>query len=118
MNKFRKMGLIDYNGHLRDAYYVLILSLATDALMDRIGLDAAYRARTHCTLYTLEMHVHYLHEVKQSDTVLVKLRVLGADHKRLHAGCSFCPWHAKENASRTPGRTTWKSNRKSQHRAR
>ncbi len=34
---------IDYNGHLRDAYYALIVSLATDALMDRIGLDAAYR---------------------------------------------------------------------------
>jgi acyl-CoA thioester hydrolase len=76
---------IDYNGHLRDAYYVVILSLAADALMDRIGLDAGYRARTHCTLYTLEMHVHYLREVKQSDTVLVRLRVLGADHKRLHA---------------------------------
>jgi acyl-CoA thioester hydrolase len=37
---------IDYNGHLRDAYYALALSLATDALMDRIGLDAGYRART------------------------------------------------------------------------
>jgi len=30
---------IDYNGHLRDAYYTLIVSLATDALMDRVGLE-------------------------------------------------------------------------------
>jgi acyl-CoA thioester hydrolase len=24
----------DYNGHLRDAYYLLVFSMATDALMD------------------------------------------------------------------------------------
>jgi len=76
---------IDYNGHLRDAYYALIVSLATDALMDRIGLDAAYRARTHCTLYTVEMHIHYLHEVRQSDPLSVVMRIAGADHKRIHA---------------------------------
>jgi acyl-CoA thioester hydrolase len=76
---------IDYNGHLRDAYYALIVSLATDALMDRVGLDAAYRARTGCTLYTLEMHLHYLHEVHRSDTVAVSVRIEGADHKRIHA---------------------------------
>lgn len=76
---------IDYNGHLRDAFYVLIVSAATDVLMDRIGLDAAYRARTRCTLYTLEMHVHYLDEVKGSDTALVDLRILGVDQKRIHA---------------------------------
>ena len=76
---------IDYNGHLRDAYYGLIVSYASDALMDRLGMDAAYRERTRNTLYTVEMHVHYLREVKQSDIVLVNLRVLGADQKRIHA---------------------------------
>jgi acyl-CoA thioester hydrolase len=76
---------IDYNGHLRDAYYALIVSEATDALMDRVGLDAAYRSRTGCTLYTLEMHLHFLHEVKASDTAVVKVRIAGADHKRIHA---------------------------------
>ena len=76
---------IDYNGHLRDAYYVLIVSLATDALMDRLGLDADYRARTGCTLYTLELHLHYLHEVLRSDTVAVSVRIEAADHKRIHA---------------------------------
>jgi acyl-CoA thioester hydrolase len=76
---------IDYNGHLRDAYYSLIVSLATDALMDRVGLDEAYRARTRCTLYTLEMHMHFLHEVKQTDVVDVEVRILGTDRKRIHA---------------------------------
>ena len=37
---------IDYNGHLRDAYYGLIASYACDALMDRLHMDAAYRERT------------------------------------------------------------------------
>jgi acyl-CoA thioester hydrolase len=76
---------IDYNGHLRDAYYALIVSVASDALMDRVGLDAAYRKRTGCTLYTVEMHIHFLHEIHRSDTVRVALRIPGADHKRIHA---------------------------------
>jgi acyl-CoA thioester hydrolase len=76
---------IDYNGHLRDAYYSLIVSLATDALMDRVGLDEAYRVRTRCTLYTLEMHMHFLHEVKKTDVVDVSVRILGTDRKRIHA---------------------------------
>jgi acyl-CoA thioester hydrolase len=76
---------IDYNGHLRDAYYGLILSYATDALMEHLGMDAAYRAATRNTLYTVEMHVHFLREVHRSDIVVVAARLLGADHKRLHA---------------------------------
>ncbi|MFI4868618.1 MAG: thioesterase family protein [Steroidobacterales bacterium] len=76
---------IDYNGHLRDAYYALILSQASDALMDRLGMDAAYRAATGNTLYTVEMHIHYLREVHASDIVVVSVRLLGADHKRIHA---------------------------------
>jgi len=77
---------IDYNGHLRDAYYVLVVSSAIDALMDQLGLDAAYRARTRCTLYTLELHIHYLHEVLHSDVLEVGARILAADAKRLHVG--------------------------------
>jgi acyl-CoA thioesterase FadM len=80
---------IDYNGHLRDAYYGLVLSYACDALMDHLGMDATYRQRTQCTLYTLEEHLHFLHEVKGSDTVDVSVRVLGADRKRLHAAFDF-----------------------------
>ena len=76
---------IDYNGHVRDAYYGLIVSLATDALMDRVGLDEAYRTRSGCTLYTLEMHLNYLQEVHQSDTASVGVRIAAADHKRIHA---------------------------------
>ena len=80
---------MDFNGHLRDAYYGLIASHATDALMDHLGLDAAYRERTHCTLYTLEMHVHYLHEVNFSDALEITSSVLDFDGKRIQLGCLF-----------------------------
>ena len=78
---------IDYNGHLRDAYYAVVLSLAVDALMDeRLGLDPAYRERTRCTLYSLEMHIHWLREVKADAMLEVDVHVLAHDAKRLHLG--------------------------------
>jgi acyl-CoA thioester hydrolase len=75
---------IDYNGHLRDAYYSLIVSLACDAVMDLVGMNAGYRERTGNTLYTVEMHIHFLREVKKDDVVGVDVRVLGADQKKMH----------------------------------
>jgi acyl-CoA thioester hydrolase len=80
---------IDYNGHLRDAYYGLVASYAVDDVMDHLGLDAAYRERTRCTLYTLEVHLHYLHEVKSSDDLGVISSILDFDRKRIQVGCRF-----------------------------
>jgi acyl-CoA thioester hydrolase len=90
---------IDYNGHLRDAHYTLIASYAADALMDFVGLDADYRRRTHCTLYSLEMHVHYRREVMQSDDLDVSTSVLDFDNKRIHVGCQFNVQRLSENAA-------------------
>lgn len=75
---------IDYNGHVRDAYCGLIASLAVDALMDRMGIDAHYREQSGCTLYTVEMHMHYLREIGAADSVEVRARILGCDPKRIH----------------------------------
>ena len=81
----------DYNGHVRDAYCNLIASYAIDSLMDHIGIDVRYREQTSCTLYTVETHTHYLREIGVSDTVEVRLRILGADEKRIHAALElFC----------------------------
>lgn len=78
---------IDFNNHVRDAYYAVVLSLATDALMDHhLGLDPEYRARTQCTLYSMEMHIHWLHEVKADAELLVDAHILAVDSKRLHLG--------------------------------
>ena len=80
---------IDFNGHLRDAYYGLAASYAIDDVMDHLGLDAAYRERTCCTLYTLEIHMHYLSEVKSTDDLEIISSVLDFDRKRIHIGCRF-----------------------------
>lgn len=74
----------DYNGHLRDAFYLLLFSYATDALMDHLGLDAANRAVTNNSLFTLEVHLNYLHEVKEGESVEVRTQLIAHDHKRLH----------------------------------
>lgn len=75
---------VDYNGHLRDAFYLLVFSYATDALMEVIGLDEGGRAETGHTLYTLECHLNFLAEVKLDEAVEVRTQVLGVDTKRLH----------------------------------
>jgi acyl-CoA thioester hydrolase len=75
---------IDYNGHLRDAFYFLLFSYATDALMDRIGLDEKGRAISGHTLYTLEAHINYLLEAKLDDVVQVRTQLIDRDYKRLH----------------------------------
>ena len=75
---------VDYNGHLRDAFYLLIFSYATDALMERIGLDADSRGQSGNSLFTLEAHINYLHEVKLGTEVWVQTQIIGFDKKRLH----------------------------------
>ncbi|HBO1218003.1 TPA: thioesterase family protein [Pseudomonas aeruginosa] len=75
---------VDYNGHLRDAFYLLIFSYATDALMDHIGLDSGNRDASGHSLFTLECHLNFLHEVKEGAAVEVRTQVLGHDRKRLH----------------------------------
>ncbi len=75
---------VDYNGHLRDAFYLLIFSLTVDALMDKIGLDSNAREASGNSLFTLEAHINYLHEVKVDEAVEVRVQVLGHDRKRLH----------------------------------
>jgi acyl-CoA thioesterase FadM len=74
---------IDYNGHMSEAYYVLVFGYATDALLDRIGMDAAYRERTATSVYTVETHVTYLHEVRVGEPLRIATQVLDLDSKRV-----------------------------------
>jgi len=75
---------VDYNGHLRDAHYLLVFSHATDALMELFGLDEAGRKATGHSIFTLESHINYLLEVKQGTPIEVRTQILGADAKRLN----------------------------------
>lgn len=71
---------VDYNGHLRDAFYLLIFSYATDAFMSLAGIDPL---RDQRSLFTLECHLNYLREVKAGTPVQVHTRVIAHDSKRL-----------------------------------
>ena len=76
-------GWIDYNGHLSEAYYVLVLGHATDAVMDRIGLDHEYRSANDASLYTVEAHLRYLAEVSAGSDLEVRSSVIGVTTKLL-----------------------------------
>jgi acyl-CoA thioester hydrolase len=75
---------VDYNGHLRDAFYLLIFSYATDAFMDRIGLTSDNREASGHSLFTLECHINYLDEVKLGEHVEVRTQIVAHDRKRVH----------------------------------
>ena len=74
---------IDYNGHLSEPYYVLVFGHATDAVMDLVGVDAAYREANDASLYTVEAHVRYLDEVSAGSDLEVRSSVIGATGKLL-----------------------------------
>ncbi|MEC8917391.1 MULTISPECIES: thioesterase family protein [Salinicola] len=77
-------GWVDYNGHMNDAEYARVFSLAVEALMDCVGLDEAGRAEHGYTIYTLETHLCYRQEAHRGEALAVALTLLDSDAKRLH----------------------------------
>ncbi|MDR9438709.1 MAG: thioesterase family protein [Halomonas sp.] len=75
---------VDYNGHMNDAEYARVFSLAVEALMDRLGLDDAGRAQHGYTIFTLETHLCYHREAHEGQPLEVTLTLLDRDAKRLH----------------------------------
>lgn len=75
---------VDYNGHMNDAEYARVFSLACEALIDTIGLDEAGREHYGYTIYTLEAHLCYRREAHQGQALNVSLTLLDSDTKRLH----------------------------------
>uniref|UniRef100_UPI00211D1ED1 thioesterase family protein n=1 Tax=Streptomyces sp. rh34 TaxID=2034272 RepID=UPI00211D1ED1 len=73
---------IDYNGHMSEAFYVLVFGYATDAMMIETGLHAGYRESTGCSLYTVESHLRYLRDVAEGAHLAVRTRLLGVDAKK------------------------------------
>jgi acyl-CoA thioester hydrolase len=74
---------IDYNGHLSEAYYVLVFGHATDAVMAQLGMTPAYLAATGTSLYTLEAHVRYLDQVPSDAQLEVRPSLIGVSGKLL-----------------------------------
>ncbi len=75
---------IDYNGHMNVAYYSLAFDRALDDFCDRHDLGQAYVRRTGRSIFVLEAHVTYLHEVKVHDPLHFTFQLLDCDEKRFH----------------------------------
>ncbi|MCF7914770.1 MAG: thioesterase family protein [Spirochaetaceae bacterium] len=75
---------VDYNGHMNDVEYVRLFGMAVEVFLSRIGLGPEGREMHDYTIYTLETHVCYLHEVKHGETVQVTRHILDRDAKRIH----------------------------------
>jgi acyl-CoA thioester hydrolase len=74
---------LDYNGHMTESAYLLLVGNAADAFFRYVGIDEAYRAAGH-SLYTVETHLHHLREAVLGDPLAVPLHVLDAGPKSLH----------------------------------
>jgi len=74
---------IDYNGHLNDAGYAVVLSEANEALLDHLGLSEDYQADTGRAMYTVESHIRYLAEAKRGDVIEAESLLVSADAKRM-----------------------------------
>ncbi len=78
-----KQEWIDYNGHLNDAYYLVIFTQATDQLQQHLGMTVnSIHARGY-TLFTVESHLMYKQEIGLGEQVYVTTQVLEYDSKRL-----------------------------------
>ena len=64
---------IDYNGHMMDAYYSVAFTEATEALLDHVGLGAAYRAQTGSGMYTVESHICFRASVRAGEQAALHL---------------------------------------------
>jgi len=74
---------IDYNGHLSEAYYVLVFGHATDAVLAQLGVTPEHVARNGTSVYTLEAHVRYLDQVPPGARLEVRPSVIGVTGKLL-----------------------------------
>jgi acyl-CoA thioester hydrolase len=76
-------GWLDYNEHMNDGWYAIVFSRALDALMDRIGLDAASRKASRHTLYTMTSLIHFKKEAHLGAPLSIEGRLLEHDTKRM-----------------------------------
>lgn len=76
---------IDYNGHMNVAFYVLAFDNATDKLCDLLDIGVAHLKRDGGSIFTLDLRVNYLREVKEGDPLAFDVQLVDFDARRLHA---------------------------------
>src|SRR5215813_12627813 len=94
---------IDYNGHLHDAGYAIVLSEANEALLAHLGLSEAYRTGTGRAMYTVESHIRYLAEAARGDVIEAASLLVSADAK----GCGYTRCCVATTGCRSPPANTF-----------
>ena len=74
---------IDSYGHMNSARYVGVFDHSGFQLLDTLGVGESYTRASRCGIYTVDIAVNYRRELLAGDPLELRLRVLGADAKRL-----------------------------------
>jgi acyl-CoA thioester hydrolase len=74
---------VDYNAHMSESCYLLVMGDSADAFFRYLGIDEAYRAAGR-SIYTSETHLHHRREVAEGEPLALTLQLLDHDDRRLH----------------------------------
>jgi acyl-CoA thioesterase FadM len=74
---------IDYNGHLHDGCYAIVLSEANEVMFAELELSEDYRIESGRAMYTVECHIRFLAESKLGDVLEASTILVSADRKRM-----------------------------------
>jgi len=74
---------IDYNSHMKVAYYVLAFDQATDSFLENIHLGSSYVRDTEHSAFVVDMNVTYLREVLADTPLHFTTQMLEFSNKKL-----------------------------------
>lgn len=86
---------IDEYGHMNAARYVGVFDKTGFELLGQVGLGIDYTQATRCGIYTMNIHVAYLREVLAGDPLMLRIRLLEADNKRVMTLMEL--WQTRDN---------------------
>ncbi len=74
---------VDYNAHMSESCYLLVVGDSADAFFRYLGIDEAYRAGGR-SIYTAQTHLHHRREAVEGDVLALTVQLLDHDDRRLH----------------------------------
>lgn len=75
---------LDEMGHMNVMWYTYLLSNASRALFEKLGLHPAYFAAQRTGTFALETHIRYLAELRVGKAVTIRTRVLDRSARLIH----------------------------------
>lgn len=75
---------VDYNGHMSEAFYVLVFGYATDEFYELCGIGSKFRNENNVSVYTAQAHITYLREVKEGEVLNIDTELIAFDDKKIH----------------------------------